>query len=336
MNQHEFWRIRMRYTPEEGIPNDYSKQALDHGQVGIWYGAWTADDLNDAKSLGNDRWAEYLNMNVSAQKSLVTQLKAEGVKGQIGKHEIDTIKRFIDIPKEDWVVVCIGSQIHLAHVQGALESDLSIANCLNREHPKTNNPKIKEVWKFRRLTSEQLTFDLAKLPDFYLLIPQAGRGNIFRLSAYREALQILTKHSTEKGVREEFEDMGPEARLNLLGPKEWESFCLGYLIIEERFLPTGLVVGGTLKALDIVGRDERENTQILAQCKKDQGEITVEQEFRKAAEGREPGAKVFYFAYGGCKDKPAYMHAIGKKEIIEWASSGKGKKYLDSFFIKKW
>jgi hypothetical protein len=300
--------------------------------VGIWYGAWSADDFKKAEKLRDaGKLAAYLNTEVPEHEKLVIRI---GEKARIGKREIDTIRRFIKIPEEDWVVVCIGAKrIALARVKGPLDSDAS--SDLNRPHPGTNE-KMKEIWKFRRLTNERLDFEMARLPDFYRLIPQAGRGNIFTLSTYQGALKILADCKTHEGVRAKFEAMTPDERLDLLGPKEWESFCLGYLIIEEHFLPTGLVIGGTLKALDIVGRDRCAGLQILAQCKKNKEEIEVEEEFRKATEGLEPNAKVFYFAYGGCKDKAKYPHirVIGKKEISKWAEAGDGKKYIDSFFIE--
>lgn len=320
----KFWRVRMRYTPQKG-DNDFSEKAWERGQVGIWYGAWSADDYYKAQTPKQ----EYLNSKVPAHHGLIQKL---GTKVALGRNEINTIERFIRMPQSDWVVACFQNAIHLARLlPGPLQCDES--SDLNRPHPEA--PEIQELWKYRLISADRLRFDLSKLPDFYSLIPQAGRSNVFVLDTYQTALQILANARTEEGVRTTFEAMDQEQRLDFLGPKEWESFCLGYLIIKEQFVPTGLVVGGTLKALDIVGRNRDTHDHILAQCKKNDGPIEVEEEFRKLSEGIKTHAQVFYFAYGGCKDHPSQIKVIDKSYVLKWVEGTEGRKYLDSFFIKE-
>lgn len=333
--ERQFWRIRMRYTPQKG-ENDYSKTAWKLRQAGIWYGAWSASDFCQAMKENPNNPHDYLN-RVPDQKSLIEKL---GKKGAVGPSEIHTIKRFYGssardgldgISENEWVVACFDEKIHLARVVGKPESDLNNEE-LNRPHPEAGT---RELWKFRKL-ADPMEFRLAALPDLYMLIPQAGQSNVYRLRAYRQALQILLECKTEEGVRDRFEAMSNEERLQLLGPGSWESFCLGYLILEEQFLPTGLAVGRTLEGFDIVGRSSKTGRQILAQCKKDDDSKDIAESFLRKIEKYGTNVTPYYFAYHGCNNAPSNPKVImiTRENVLLWAQIEPGKSYLNNFFLK--
>lgn len=321
-NGERFWRIRMRYIPEE-VHNDYSERAWNLRQVGIWYGAWSAEDFEVAKDQSKPQ--DYLN-GIPAQQQLIEKF---GVKGKVGPSEIHTIKRFFTMSDNDWVVACFGNAIHIGRVVGKPESN-SGNDDFNRPYPEADG--IRELWKFVRITDTK-SFPLSALPDFYRLIPQAGRGNVHQLLGNnRLSLEFLATCRNADDVVKQFDKMNVDERLDFLGPKAWESFCLGYLILEKHFVPTGLAVGGTLKDLDIVGRHKNEGHQILAQCKKNQDPIEVEEGFLTATEGLQQRAEIFYCAYGGCNKHPSHVEVIDRDIMKQWVESGRGRKYLDSFF----
>src|SRR5581483_6676759 len=47
MAEDTYWRIRMR---EGEFSTDHSQEAWDRNEVGIWYGAWSAEDFAKAES----------------------------------------------------------------------------------------------------------------------------------------------------------------------------------------------------------------------------------------------------------------------------------------------
>ena len=61
MNDHlveKVWRVRMKYSPEE---KDYSSTAWKHGEVGIWYGAWSVEDFEEARNRKEGSIEDHLN-----------------------------------------------------------------------------------------------------------------------------------------------------------------------------------------------------------------------------------------------------------------------------------
>lgn len=308
----KYWRVRMKYTPTE---KDWTSTAWERNEIGIWYGAWSAKDLHCA--IENER-----NQKPEA---FLSQIPIQREMWEVPKSYVDTAKRLKGIKDDDWVFVCFNDALHLARVDGPLTSYAD--HVLNQ----TTDQGI-ELWKFRKV-KEKKSFSLSWLPDFYRIIPQAGRGNVHELWGNNwRALQFLAGCKSEDDVREMFKRMSDSDRLDFLGPKAWESFCLGYLILEEQFVPTGLSVGGTLKEFDIVGRNYKTGERILAQCKKDEFPLEIERGFLTAIEGAEQNTKRFYFSYGGCKNAPPPIKVIDKKKIEGWVESEVGKKYLNSFF----
>lgn len=59
-------------------------------------------------------------------------------------------------------------------------------------------------------------------------------------------MRLLEAAGNEGCVSNRVNDLGWNEWLGFLGPQGWESLCLGYLIFEHEFVPTGLVTGGTL------------------------------------------------------------------------------------------
>ena len=122
-----------------------------------------------------------------------------------------------------------------------------------------------------------------------------------------------------------------------MGPEAWESFCLGYLIREKNFVPTGLNLGRTLKSFDIVGRDWGNGKRVYAQCKKDQIVKGIEEGFYDAAREIkmvERDAKIYYFPYGGCDSFPSDVidEVIDGRQIEDsWLKTEDGQKYLKMF-----
>jgi hypothetical protein len=115
--------------------------------------------------------------------------------------------------------------------------------------------------------------------------------------------------------------------LDALGPKGWETLCLGYLIQEKDFVPTGIGVGGTLANFDIVGRD-RSGTRILAQCKKTPTKHIVDSNER-AAYRQSKHSSVYLFAYNGAVGSPTDVTVITGDDIQEWFhKKSAGRAYL--------
>lgn len=337
MDNDKFWRIRMRYSPEPHQISDYSERAWKRGQVGIWYGAWSAHDYEEAIKTDGKRPEDYLNTAVTAQRELYESLRTCGIlDGDIGSAAIATIKRFYGISKGDWVVACFGEAIHLGRV--ATENPKSdphddILNCI---HPKA---EVREVWKYLEV-EDRKSFPLSGLPDFYRIIQQyVPQGNIFRFQGnYLEAVRHLAQYASVTEVQDAFRNKSVKEKLDFMGPESWESFCLGYLIRMRNFVPTGLNCGRTLKHFDMVGTDWNSGKKVYAQCKKHQMVTNVEPDFFASAQEikrTDKDAKVYYFPYGGCSsfDSTVIDEVIDGKTIMEsWLKTEDGHRYLKLFF----
>ncbi|ULA63316.1 MAG: hypothetical protein LZF86_110011 [Nitrospira sp.] len=304
------FRVRMKYTGNDEN-KDYSKDAWNRNEVGIWYGAWSAEDFKSALTQSNPK--RMLN-DLPAQKLIVDW--------EVQSQTVKMVERFCNIRDIDWIYACFGEAIHFAKVQGPLQSEVNHDFSINGE-----------LWKYRKIVQKKV-FPLPQLPDFYRLIPQAGRGNIFQTwGNNREALRILASCQDTNEVANTFKQMTDKERLDFLGPSEWESFCLGYLILEKEFLPTGLSVGRTLEGLDIVGRNSKTGHSILAQCKKDQTIEEIDQKFIEKVEPYGVKADAYYFAYGGLKQPfSSRVNEITGKMMESWIQSEPGKSYFANFF----
>lgn len=312
MIEHEdqqLFRVRMRYTGDKDN-KDYSEDAWTRNEVGIWYGAWSAEDFEVARAHPNP---ETILNQLPAQKVIPWPVKRKTVL---------MVQTFCDIKPTDWVYACFGEAIHFARIQGPLKSE--------ENHPFHKNS---ELWKYRQIV-EKKSFKLSQLPAFYRLIPQAGRGNVFEpRDNYSDIIRILANSRNADDVARTFERMTDKERLKFLGPSEWESFCLGFLILEKQFLPTGLSVGRTLEGLDIVGRNGRTGRHILAQCKKHNNPEDIDPNFIKIIEPYGLNADTYYFAYGGLKKPlPIHINEITGETMLSWVKSEPGKSFLANIF----
>lgn len=302
----KYWRLRMKYDDV-----DLSRDAWERDEVGIWYGAWSASDLKHA--LQTDNPAKYLG-GLPVQDRLGWKPSPS---------YIGAARRFAQqVTSQDWVVVFFDDTLHLARVCSEVSSEA--------DHPLNRG---NELFKYRKITAKKF-FRLNRLNDSYRLIPSAGRGNVHEYNDTNwHLLELLANYSSEEHVNSAIEGKSIHEKLEMLGPSGWESLCLGYLILEEGFLPTGLRVGGTLRALDIVGRSrEDKGDRIRAQCKKDNGVVDIPQDFLETCKDLLGKAKVYYFAYGGCRNAPEGVRVMDGREIERWGESEKGRSYFTSFF----
>jgi hypothetical protein len=299
-----YWRIRAR----DAGSVDRSAEMWDRAEVGVWYGAWTADDWQQAQTQANP--LEHLN-----------QLPTQAALWPMQQQYIDTVRRFAAISETDWVITYHGGALHFGRVEGPLQS--------NGGHPLNNHG---EIFKFRRLRpGTTKSFRLNHLPDSYRLVPSAGRGNVHEFHGARALVEVLGESPTEEAAVAAIQAMPPMDWLDLLGPSGWESFCLGYLIITEGFRPTGLVAGRTLQELDIVGRNA-EGLRILAQCKKNPRGAPVEipAEFIDALEDVRHAARIYFFAYGDCQTPPPdWVRVITASDVEKWIETDAGRHYMN-------
>src|SRR5665213_2053974 len=101
------WRIRMNTET-----TDYSEQAWNNDTIGIWWGAWTADQFNEAvRNLGDEpnSIAKYLS-ELPAQKAL-WPVPPKGARAVCKLHNIDS---------DGWVIVYFSGRLGLARVTGPL------------------------------------------------------------------------------------------------------------------------------------------------------------------------------------------------------------------------
>jgi hypothetical protein len=286
VESHEkFWRIRVKAD----IPME--RVAWKRNEVGIWYGGWRADDYNAAMHTSSRSPADVANFlgELPQHKNNVMHWhdRTGAVSTSISKGAISTVRRFWDIKETDWVYVYFDEALHFARVCSEARSD---------DHHELNH--LGELFKFRTIRDKK-DFTLDKLPDSFRLLPSAGRSNVYEVhGTNRKLVELLAHSKNEEQASSEIALMPWRDWLAILGPGGWESLCLGYLILEEGFVPTGLDVGRTLKTFDIVGRN-RDGQRILAQCKKDLSPAKLDDEFLTAALHSTSEDKYFYFAYGG-------------------------------------
>lgn len=308
-----FWRVRMKV----GGHYERSTEAWDRGEVGAWYGAWTAADWTEAHiAQPDDPWS-FLRNRPNQQQL-----------GWDFAPDIAAIRRLEAIGPDDWVVVFLRDrgEIGLARLKPGLHSE--------KDHPLNQiyEDESFEVFKFRRLVDQKI-FPLAELPDAYRLLPAQGRGNLHQFHGMRSHVQLLANHPDAQSVRQALAGMEFGQLIETLGASAWESVCTAYLTLEHSFVPTGLRTGSTLPVFDIVGRSTPSGIHILAQCKKNPGPVSISDEFIAAIEHHTDGLMAFYFAFGGCQGAvPEDIKVIGKEEILAWVQTERGAMYR-SFLV---
>ncbi len=303
-----FWRVRMKVSHQF----DWSTEAWDHGQVGVWYGAWTATEWLDARLVQpNDPWA------------VLRELPHQQELGWDFTPDLAAVRRLEAIGPEDWVVVFLRDrgEIGLARLAPGLHSE--------QNHPlnQVDENGSFETFKFRRLV-DQKTFALAELPDVYRLLPTQGRGNVHQFHGMRGHVSLLADQPHAAGVRQAIDQMPFDQLIDILGASAWESVCTAYLILERGFVPTGLRTGSTLPVFDIVGRSMADGAHILAQCKKNPGPVPIPDEFLAEVEHYRGHLSAYYFAFGGCHPPaPANVQVIRREEILAWVNTEHGAMY---------
>jgi hypothetical protein len=288
-----YWRIRMR-----AFDRDWTREAWERDEIGIWYGVWSAEDFRRAMDRRQTADPVQYLSNVPKQAAL----------GWVPtKAYIDTARRFAALDTNDWVVVYFDEALHLGRPTGELES--------RADHPR--NLASGEVFKFRKVSAKKM-FRLSLLPDPYRLVPPAGRGNVHEFGeTNRKLVEYLASSADEGEVTTKISKLSREDWLDLLGPSGWESLCHAYLILRDRFVPTGLMVGRTLPLFDIVGRTE-EGKRVLGQCKKAPYAVAVDEEFLRACSEYPSEALFYYFAYRGCANAPKWLRVVTRDDIAKW------------------
>ena len=315
-NDFRIFRIRGK----DADSTDHSKYAWERHQVGVWYGAWSPEELDEAikrcDKRGKGAALGYMN-NTPGQQKLGWKYPPQ---------YFYTCRRFKGITeKEDWVVVYFEDTLCLGQLCGGIQ--------IRNDH-ELNNPNG-ELFHFRRVINQKC-FSLTELPDSYRLLAPAGRSNVHQHNpVYTQLLKILARYSSPQEVREFYASMTTDAWLDFLSPTEWESLCLGYLIIEYGYVPTGLLPGRTLSIYDLVGKT-RDGRRILGQCKKSPDPYDVMEDFLTPCKNDKSSKQIlwFWFSYGGWNEYPGYgVKLVDKTYIKKWLDTEKGKQYLTVFRV---
>lgn len=301
MGESKYWRIRMKY----GAYEELTREAWEQDEVGIWYGAWGAQDWPAA-------------VESKAPLDHLSRInRACGLEWDMPSNFFSLVKRFVSIDVNDWVVVYFDNTLALAHVCSGLRS--AKTHALNREG---------ETFKYRKIEGKK-SFSLDRLPDAFRLLRAAGRGNVFQPRGCGELVKLLGTASNEREVGGLLESKKLDEFLDLLGPSSWESVCHAYLSIEHSFVPTGLRYGGTLPDFDIVGRRSTDGARIMAQCKKNPNPRPIEESFLSAVRKPREEHVVFYFAYSGCLGEiPPHIKVIDRTKIASWSKTRSGARYF--------
>jgi len=305
MDESRYWRIRIKYGGYE----DLTSEAWGRNEVGIWYGAWSAEEFEAA--LKKDNPLRYLS----------EANKKHGLDWKVPSSYLNNAKRFTSIEPQDWVVVYFDNALHLAHVGSKLLS--------SRDHPLNRE---RELFKYFKVKGKK-SFSLNRLPDAFRVLRSAGRSNVYQLRSAGELIKLLGQASTESDVANTLKSKDLDEALELLGPTTWESVCLAYLVIEHDFVPAGLALGGTLADVDIAGRRKSDGARILAQCKKNPGPVAISDGFLEAVGDLGENGIAFYFAYGGCSgDVPRRIRVVDRDAMHAWSKTKIGARYFSWLF----
>ncbi|HMJ41994.1 MAG TPA: hypothetical protein VK522_06910 [Pseudolabrys sp.] len=295
-----FWRVRLRVSGQR----DFSEEAWERNEIGIWYGAWTCEDLKQARSvtMRPEDVRKYLN-DMPAQLDLGWE---------VTESHFNTIIRFESIAEDDWIVVYLAQQhkLGLAQVESQFQSTL--------DHPFNNWDDGGEIFKYRKIRAKK-SFEVSELPDAYRLLSSQGRSNVHEFHGMRGHVDLLVQCETVRELQDTIRAMPFDKLLDFYGASGWESFCFAYLIMEQKFVPTGLSIGRTLKDFDIVGRARTDGRRIVAQCKKHPTPQPIDRSFLSAIT---PQDIAYYFAYGGISDEvPSGTIIVTGADARNWAMS---------------
>ena len=291
----------MTYSP---TGENLTADAWQKGVIGIWYGAWTPADLA----------ATTHRSPTDAAKSLSRLPNQKKLDWGLSSKHVDVIRRFSEIKANDWVFTYFDQSLHLGQVVSKAISEV------------TSLWRAGEPFKARKIKNCK-SFSLDSLPESFRLLSSAGRGTLHQVGATRVLVEMLAKAKSSAEVTLAYRQLDWREWLEALGPKGWETLCLGYLIEQEDFLPTGVGIGGTLADFDIVGR-ARSGTRILAQCKKSPTTHLVSPEERETYI-QTKHSKVYLFAYNGASGSPDHVSVVTGDDIQRWfKKESVGRRYL--------
>lgn len=309
MPEARYWRVRMKVAGD----HDVSVEAWERGEVGVWYGAWSADEWQEAcRAQPDDPW------NILREHPHQQEL------GWNSRPDIGVVRRLEAIGPDDWVVVFLRqrAEFGLAQLEPGMYSHENHA--LNQPYPDRG---AKEVFKFRRIKTSKV-FKLMDWPDAYHLLAAQGRGNVHEFHGMRPHVRLLAESESAAMLRATLAALPFDCLIDFLGASAWESLCTAYLTLEQGFVPTGLSTGMTLPTFDIVGRRVPDGLHVFAQCKKNSGSVSIDDGFAAAVSAHNGPYKAFYFAYGGCHGEiPLDTEVIGRAEILLWAQTERGAMY---------
>jgi hypothetical protein len=318
------WRIRTRYE------RDHTREAWRRSEVGVWYGGWRPADLVRALETYRKERAAKVAAKAAA-KAAARMLDAAPAQSGLNWKLVDNlsffhaIRRFAALEESrDWVVVVFGDAIHLGRVKGSVQTTFP--------HP-LNMHDGNEPFHWRRVEQAK-SFPLAQLPGVYRIVTAAGRGNVHEHNKnYTRLLRFLADSQDPEEVARRLQSQPLEEQLELLGPWGWEALCLGYLILEEGYLPTGLLPGKSMATFDLVGHGH--HGPVLAQCKKDRQPVAPD--FVAACEAHRLASSVppqcYWFGYDGVAGEvPDWVRVVDRMALLRWrASSSAAREFLDRF-----
>lgn len=302
-----YWHIRMK----DG-QNDRAEELWGRDTVGVWL-------------TGGLTGLEEAEIENGAAQAIARRLRDDDLNGgstrTVTVNDVNTARRFRDqIHTDDWVYTCFGAAVHIAQVDSEAR-----AGARDRDNHEMEQFIYREI---RNANSFALG---PPLPDCFRLL-SSQQSTLCHPIAFLPQVEMLVASDNEADVQERFRQLSFDEWLNMLGPHGWESFCEGYLILEEGFVPTGLVVGKTLPGLDIIGKNRDDRHAIYAQCKKNpQNEPLDLQAFHESIQNLPAEVQVFLFAYGGCPDGVDHrVTVLTRDEIVDWLTDTKnGRLYAE-------
>ncbi len=293
---------------------DYSKRFWEAGRIGAWFGAWEIQDLYASyeayRPKRNDQVtkreiADYLN------KVLVQR----GLPAHVSATDAGMAQSFDELPKDTWMLAYFDRTLHLGQLAESETHD-------GPTHFDVRSDRVKT-----KMIKNQKSFPLNELPEAFLLLASSGQATLHKLPGSATLVQMLVEEADAEGVLRRIRALTLREWVDGLGPKGWESICSAYLILRYGFLPTGLLIGGTLADYDVVGRT-MSGTKIYAQCKKSPGRHRPSTADVNAF-SRLPGAQKFFFAYNDVIGPriPDVNHVSGE-DVFQWLEADDiGKQY---------
>ena len=306
------YRLRMKFGPNG---KDFAKAVWQSGHVGIWFGSWDISDLYDSYEVCRPKPNAQANP-LGVEKQINAILRGRGLPENMKAEYLNTILMFDDkLLKDTWVFTYFDECLHFGQV----------ADVTCYDYPKFNWEQ--EHFKAKKLKNCK-TFELSKLPDAFRNLASAGRQTLCQLKSYKKLVSLLIASKDEKEVLATVRKLSLYEWIDILGPEGWESICTAYLILEHGFIPTGLLIGRTLKDFDIVGHD-LQGSPIYGQCKKTSIAHQFSEDEKEAFDGLPAVAKKFFFPFAGPEEWPlSGVECISLRTILDWmATTERGRKY---------